>query len=411
MKTFFSWINRLDTRLLLIADQSLISAAGFLSNFLLAWKLQLEGYGIYALVYLGMMLLMSFQQALFIQPAQVFLSKLGEYTSRKYTAAILVLAFPATLLLALIFELIFQLIYQTSIPTGILFIVSWIWLFSDLLRKLCIILKPGIKLVLIDALNMLLFTGLILTLSPKSPASALLILAISAATGFLFLFILKPISSGKRLRNYYIHKTSSTAGWMVVTSVVQWSSSNYLLMAAGAWISAASLGLLRLTQYLFGLLNIFLQAYENYAVPKVAAWTGRANEKASFVLKISAAFLIPVAFLLILLALFFPTVAKLISPQDITEPLHIWIALLYLLIVIAYPIRVLIRASGFNQIYFFAHVVSLIFILISAGFLIRNYQSAGIVVGMMLSQVLMASIWIIFLFHKKQFTWKLSTSH
>jgi hypothetical protein len=197
---------------------------------------------------------------------------------------------------------------------------------------------------------------------------------------------------------------------MVVTAGVQWSSSNYLLMAAGVWISAASLGLLRLTQYLFGLLNIFLQAYENYAVPKVAAWTGVAAKKSSYVLRVSAAFLLPVAGLLILLTALFPFIAKLITPEVIQEPLHLWIALLYVLILIAYPIRVLIRASGYNQIYFAAHVAALVLTLTTAKFFIENYLSIGIIIGMIFSQLLMTLIWIIFLYRKKRLAWKLSTS-
>lgn len=407
----FSLIRSLDARLLLIADQSLISAAGFLGNFLLAWKLQLEGYGIYALVYLGMMLLMSFQQALFIQPAQVFLGKLGNKSQRKYVGTILTIAMPTALLVSVVFELVFNLIYHTALPIGILFLVSFIWLVADLLRKLCIILYPGLNLLLIDGLNVLLFSGLILLLSPARPEQALLILGASSLSGLLFIFILKPQSSGKRLKQYYVKKTASTAGWMVVTSVVQWSSSNYLLMAAGAWISASALGLLRLTQYLFGLLNIFLQAYENFAVPRVAGYSGAPADKPAYVLKISAAFLLPVAGLLVFLAIFFPFLAKLISPQEITEPLHLWIALLYFLILIAYPIRVIIRASGYNNVYFIAHAAALVLILLSASFLIRTYQSAGIIAGMMLSQILMTGIWIIFLYRKKHFAWKLSTSH
>jgi len=404
------WIKQLDSRLLLIGDQSLMSAAGFLSNFLLAWKLQLDGYGVYALVYLGMMLLMSLQQALFIQPAQVFLSKLSPKGQQKYIGAILVFALPIIIGVAAIFEFVFKLIYSPDLPQGILFLVSSIWLSADLFRKLCIIIKPGLSLILIDALNVVLFSGLILIFSPASPASALLILGISSLSGLLFLFVIKPIQSGKRMKGYFLKRTSATAGWMVITAGVQWSSSNYLLMAAGVWISAASLGLLRLTQYLFGLLNIFLQAYENYAVPKVAAWTGVAAKKSSYVLRVSAAFLLPVAGLLILLTALFPFIAKLITPEVIQEPLHLWIALLYVLILIAYPIRVLIRASGYNQIYFAAHVAALVLTLTTAKFFIENYLSIGIIIGMIFSQLLMTLIWIIFLYRKKHLAWKLSTS-
>jgi O-antigen/teichoic acid export membrane protein len=405
-----NWLKGIDTRLLLIADQSLMSAAGFLSNFLLAWKLQLEGYGVYALVYLGMMLLMSLQQALFIQPAQVYLSKLSDKGQQKYSGMILLFALPIIILSSSVFEFVFRIIYTPDLPIGILTLVASVWLLSDLLRKLCIIIKPSLSLILIDTINVLLFSVLILVVSPTTPAVALVLLGITSLTGLLFLVVIKPAKSGKIMKGYFIKRTSATAGWMVVTAGVQWSSSNYLLMAAGAWISAASLGLLRLTQYLFGLLNIFLQAYENFAVPKVAAWTGQASGKTNYVLKVSAAFLLPVAGLLILLTILFPFVAKLITPQVIDEPLHLWIALLYVLILFAYPIRVLIRASGYNQIYFAAHVAALFLTLLTAKFFIQNYLSIGIILGMILSQLLMALIWIAFLYRRKHLAWKLSTS-
>lgn len=408
---FIDWLKKLDARLLLIADQSLISAAGFLSNFLLAWKLQLEGYGVYALVYLGMMLLMSLQQALFIQPAQVFLSKLSGKGQQKYAGTILLFALPVIVASSCIFEFVFRIIYTPELPLGILSLVASAWLLSDLLRKLCIIMKPGLSLMLIDTLNVVLFSAMILLVSPSTPTSALVLLGITSLTGLLFLFVIQPAKSGKRMKGYYLKRTSATAGWMVVTAAVQWSSSNYLLMAAGAWISAASLGLLRLTQYLFGLLNIFLQAYENFAVPKVAAWSGQPSRKTAYVLKVSAAFLLPVAGLLILLTVLFPFVAKLITPEVIDEPLHLWIALLYVLILIAYPIRVLIRASGYNQVYFAAHVAALILTLLTAKFFIQHYLSVGIILGMILSQFLMAIIWISFLYRKKHLAWKLSISH
>lgn len=409
--SLFKRISLKDSRILILADQSLLSASGFLANFLLAWKLQLETYGQYALVFLGMMLLMSLQQALFIQPAQTLFPRFTRIRQQQLTGALLSVALPVLILISLVFEFVLTQIYSLECLPGILTVVCFVWLISDLLRKLVILTKPTVSLVLLDALNAILFISLILFLSPDSLSLALAILGISSLIGIGFLGILKPIFPSSKMVRFYVSKAWKTAGWMLLTSTVQWSSSNYLLMAAGSWISASALGVLRLIQYVFGLLNIFLQAYENFAVPQVVKFRGSASEKIRYIVRISIPFLAPVTGLMVLMTILFPMLFSLLNPGVYFSQLQYWFAGLYTLILLGYPIRVFIRASGFNSIYFSAHVASLALMLISASYLIRSYQLTGVVLGMILSQLVMILIWLFFIIRKNQFTWKLSTSH
>jgi hypothetical protein len=266
-------------------------------------------------------------------------------------------------------------------------------------------------MVLLDALNAILFISLILLMSPDSLSLAMAILGISSLIGFGFIGILKPIFPSSRMIRFYISKAWKTAGWMLLTSTVQWSSSNYLLMAAGSWISASALGVLRLIQYVFGLLNIFLQAYENFAVPQVVKFRGSANGKIRHILRISIPFLAPVAGLMVVMTMLFPLLFSMLNSGVYSDQLQYWFAGLYTLILLGYPIRVYIRASGFNSIYFTAHVASLGVMLTLASFLIQSFQLTGVVLGMILSQLVMILIWVVYIIRKNQFTWKLSTSH
>lgn len=409
--SLFKRISLNDSRILILADQSLMSASGFLANFLLAWKLQLETYGQYALVFLGMMLLMSFQQALFIQPAQTLFPRFTRIRQQRLTGALLSVALPVLILISLVFELVFTQIYSLDCAPGILTIVCFIWLISDLLRKLVILTQPTVSMVLLDALNAILFISLILLMSPDSLSLAMAILGISSLIGFGFIGILKPIFPSSRMIRFYISKAWKTAGWMLLTSTVQWSSSNYLLMAAGSWISASALGVLRLIQYVFGLLNIFLQAYENFAVPQVVKFRGSVNGKIRYILRISIPFLAPVAGLMVVMTMLFPLLFSMLNSGVYSDQLQYWFAGLYTLILLGYPIRVYIRASGFNSIYFTAHIASLGVMLTVASFLIQSFQLTGVVLGMILSQLVMILIWVVYIIRKNQFIWKLSTSH
>lgn len=398
-------------RALILVDQSLVSATGFLVNFLLAWKLQLEIYGQYALFFLGMMLIMSLQQALFIQPAQVLFPRFNKFRQQQFLGALLLIAIPSLLVASVIFELVFKIVYSINIQTGLISTVCLIWLIYDLLRKLLILVNPTVSLVLIDALNALVFTVSIFIFNPESINDAIKLLGISSLIGIIFFLLLKPSLPSKRIAQFYLIKTLPTAGWMLLTAAVQWSSSNYLMVAAGAWINASALGILRLSQYVFGLLNIFLQSYENFAVPQVVKFQGLSGEKIRFIGRLSLPFLLPVGVLLVIMTVFFPFIFSYISTQPILEPVHYWLAGLYILILIGYPIRVYIRASGFNSIYFTAHLASLIMMVLSASFLINSFQTSGVLMGMILNQLIMIIIWIGYILLKKQITWKLSTSH
>lgn len=409
--SIFSRLSLRDPRTLILADQSLMSASGFLANFLLAWKLQMETYGNYALIFLGMMLLMSLQQALFIQPAQVMLPRFREARQKQFIGASLFLAIPILLIVSFTFELVFGLIYSIDLLPGVLTFTCFVWLIADLFRKLVILIKPTISLVILDGLNATLFICSILIFNPSTLNQAMIILGMSSLVGLGFLQVLKPHFPSKKIVLFYLFKTLPTAGWMLLTATVQWSSSNFLLLAAGSWINASALGVLRLSQYVFGLLNIFLQAYESFAVPQVVKFGGSMIENMRFIARFSIPFLLPVTGLLIFMVAFFPTFFSIISETSSHESIHYWFAALYLLIIIGYPLRVYIRAAGFNSIYFTAHLISLVFMFLSASFFIQSFQISGVVMGMILSQGIMILIWSVFILLKKQSAWKLSTSH
>lgn len=90
-------------------------------------------------------------------------------------------------------------------------------------------------------------------------------------------------------------------GWMLSSNLLQWCTGYFFVIAAGWWLGAAALGALRLAQYLFGLLNVALQAMENYTLPKFAALKEKQSDYLATLKKQMLMLMLP---LLVLLSLF-----------------------------------------------------------------------------------------------------------
>jgi O-antigen/teichoic acid export membrane protein len=405
--------RRNDIRVLLMADQALMSANGFASNFLLAWSLGLHLYGSYALAILALSLVNTVIQSVLLMPAQVRYPRLSASRQPAYLGAIFLAALLSIGVLSVLNALVFHLLYDYAIGVIPMALGGAAWLMSDFLRRLAILARPGKALLAADSFSTLVLLLGLVVLKPSTADAAFALLGTASLCSLILLAILPfQIPQAKDWRHMLLY-TLQSGKWLLPTALVQWGSSNFLIMAAAWWVSGAVLGTLRLAQYVFGLLNIFLQAYEGFALPRIASWPLHQRSRLIPVLQLSWPFLGPVLVLSIGIGLLFPVLVPALHLSE--APVPIWIPLgmtvLYVCIVLVYPLRMLIRAAEMNRSYFFAHVVSLGFIVLLSPFIIGRLGASGIVAGMILSQLILGLLWLRQLNNQHPHLWKLSTSH
>ncbi|RZK62164.1 MAG: hypothetical protein EOO59_03245 [Hymenobacter sp.] len=188
------------------------------------------------------------------------------------------------------------------------------------------------------------------------------------------------------------------ARWLVPTALLQWGSANSLLVFAGWAGSPAVLGVLRLAQTAMGVFNLGLQAVENYALPRLSQSFHSAP--AQFVAQRAALtkkMLLAAGPLLALLALAAGPLVARFGPAGGAQYADLlrWCCVLYVVILLVYPLRLTVRLLGDSRHYFGGYVLSIVASLASVRWLTAHYQASGVVLGWLLAQLVLGAYWLV----------------
>lgn len=417
-------IKRLHTHLpkiLVLGDQAVVSASAFITNIIVARALGISSYGQFSAIVLIQLFLMSLQQAGSSGIYQVMLARFDAATQQRYTGGLFYLQLVIYAALSLIALLLFwllpaavqgyeQVFYAALVGTGL-------YLLQDFLRKVLLTQRREAKALGVDIItNFLQLTFLAflawngrLTLTLTCWVISLTFLP-SVIAGIIWI---RPgrWSSGNIRFAFGLHKKQS--GWMLLSALLQWFAGNFFVVAAGWWLGAAALGALRLSQYIFGLLNVLLQAVENYALPAASRLGDDATAFRGFIRSILLKSFLAMAPVLLLVTVFAKQLLLLSGGPSYTGYVYVMYGLVanYVIIVGGLPIRIALRVKLLNQHYFIGYLIATAFSLLTARWLIGNWALNGVLTGLFVTQVLVVSYWMIILNRKKVFTWKLFTSY
>lgn len=384
----------------LLADQALVSGFSFINSILIARVFGIENYGIYASVLLGVYFAMNILNSIVIQPMQVNLSKHDDQNDYIIFNLALQISLLAIIILGF---LAISYLLNLNINTFSIYIFAVGVTVQDLLRKIFIALSQLKTVFLVDLIFVSTQTIVLLVFSFISLHSVW-VLMFWQGLAYVFpfavaLIFLSPFSIKATQWKAYAKFHYKEGRWLLAAAVVQWSSSNLFVVAAGYYISIKALGALRLCQTIFGVLNVLLVTYENYALPQTAKILNDNQVSAvQYLKKISKQLIIAIVPILLIVFIFSDFLIGLIGGSEFTEYSYIMkgMALLYIFILINQPIRVAVKALVLNKHFFFAYALSLVFSLIASDFLLRNYEVFGALTGLIASQI------ILFLYLQRQ---------
>lgn len=412
MKAFLKLTT--SSSVVVILDQAFFSGSNFLLTLFLAKALDIKQFGLFSTITLITLLALSISNALIIQPFQVSYAK--NNNKQQYLTFLLyfqiVLLFLFVSILVAIY-LIFPNPITSSIASGggLLFIIGY--LFQDFFRKLCLgidKLKYALAIDILFSITVGLALGAIVFKQTLTLTNSLYCIGIcnivSAIPGVLFL-----VNQHQKLTSFrnFFNLHLSLGKWLVSTSFLQWGSSNLFVMLSGAYLGIESLAALRLTQSIFGIINIVLQTVENYYLPRVAnLFTQNLNEAKKYLTKITfqGAFLF--GSILFLLCCFAKTIIVLVGGiqyQPYSYLIQV-MSLLYFIIFLSYPMRIAIRISLLNKAFFTGYVLSFIVSLTTFHFLLNTYELNGAIAGLIINQVIMMLYWHYELNKKQSLLWK-----
>ena len=278
--------RNLANRLVVVADQGLLSGFAFLTTLVLLRGMGLVGFGEYSLLAMGWLWGLGLVQALLIQPMQTLLgSRVG--TRRKaYLGGCWQLA-------CIGMPLVAAMAGGTLIALGYSAITAGAFGFFLVARTLQMQLRGAAFAVgdrrgalLSDAIGQVGGFLAVVLIGPRIEWSLSGILMVQAlawglATGYSWIGF-----EGRGVRAFPLWAMASRhwqfSRWLTGMAAVRWLSSNAFLLAVAAQFGPAALAVMRGAQAIVGVANLGLAAMESVLPTGAALHAGRAGEAGLF---------------------------------------------------------------------------------------------------------------------------------
>lgn len=408
-------ISKNKGKLLLLADQGLVSGVNFTNGILLARFLGLDEYGMFALAWMTVLFVSSLHKAFIISPLYALLPKQTDKDAYRASLLFIQIGF-STLSLILVFalsEISFRFYPEWCRPylSILLACAAAIFSLQDYLRRLFFssnrpstvlildVLAYGLQPILILALHH--FSRLNLTTAFAS------IITVFLASVFLGLSIIRKRRIDARMVFAVLRRHWVFSKFLIGTALLQWVSGNLFIAVAGGILGPIAVGAIRIAQNVVGVLHVLFLAMENL-VPVQASELLHSEGKRpmlAYIGSITKQAAIPTLLLLTIISIFRGEIINLLYGAEYLQFNGVLLAfcLLYVLVFIGTILRFVIVTLENNQTIFISYVVSSIFSLILAKPFVTQFGVVGVMAGLFAMQFLTLSIYLFTL--KRDLQW------
>jgi O-antigen/teichoic acid export membrane protein len=386
-----------------LLDQAIVSASNFLLAALLARALGIRGYGVFVLALTAVTFVASLQQAWIVAPFVTLWNTRDPAQRGRYESLVLLMqgAF-ALVSAALIAGGTHAWVAADQRWTEIAR-VSWplagyaaAFLLQDFIRRFFFTRGEPLTAASVDAIA---YVGQLGAVAGLAASGALSVETAFAGAGgaFLLAAVYGALRTRATLRGASVRDLASTAAehwrhsaWMVGSSLLQWSSGNYFLIAAGAVLGAAVPGVIRAAQNIMGLTHVLFLALENVLPGRMARALrngGKPELRRLFGRSLVAVggFTLAVSLAVALAAAQLLTLVYGASLRGHGFVLW-WFAAIYPLIAITTVQRFALRAALVSRPFFASYAVTSVLSLALAFPLVRGLGLSGAMLGLLLTQ-------------------------
>ncbi|HOS47606.1 MAG TPA: hypothetical protein PLG57_03170 [Bacteroidia bacterium] len=397
-----------NTTLLVYGDQAVVSGFSFLSSVVLARFLGVDGFGIYSVAWLGVLIASSINQPLIIAPMQTLSGKKSPEEQNIYLQALVFkqLLFAAAMgFLSFLSVLFMEYILKDWKVDSIILafpLAVFTFLLQDFFRRYFFVIGKPHKAILIDfvAYGGVLLSAFTIHFVQEIDAQFVLLLT---AVFFLYASLIGIWSIPELKYNWQSIKEVilehwDFSKWLTATALLQWFSGNLFIIAAGAILGPVAVGATRMAQNIVGVTHVLFLAMENIIPTRAANHQRIAGNHGMFkyLWKFTLQMGLITFTLLALIAIFSGNIIELCYGKAFMEYRHILIGFcaLYVIVFLGYPLRYAIRTMEKTHLIFVSFVASAIFSIISAYPIIKTFGLNGVVAGLMITQLITLFIYL-----------------
>lgn len=390
------------------ADQALVSGTSFISTIILARYLGVNGFGVYSIAWVGVMIASGINQPFIIAPMQTLSGKKNPEEQKEHLQALVfiqllfaglmsVLAFIAVIALSFILPKWKVESVILAFPLAVFSVML-----QDFLRRYFFIIgKPG-KAMLIDivAYGGLLASAFGIHFIRHMDAQFVLLLT---ALFFLYASLIGLLSMPQLRFNWNHLKVVvlqhwDFSKWLTATALFQLFSGNLFIIAAGAILGPIAVGATRMAQNIVGVTHVLFLAMENIIPARAANCqrVGGNDMMFKYLWKFTLQMGVITFSLLGAIAIFSKQIIKACYGTDFMMYNHMLIGFcaLYVIIFLGYPLRYAIRTMEKTKIIFWSFIASAIFSISCAYPIITHFGLYGVVAGLMITQMISFVIYL-----------------
>ncbi|MEM6725182.1 MAG: lipopolysaccharide biosynthesis protein, partial [Bacteroidota bacterium] len=417
MKKIINLLQRYKESGIVLADQAIVSGGNFLLGILLARFLGLDQYGVYALLWMVILFGLSLNQAFITKP----LLSLGPKIEKADQPGYLSVLHGIQLLYALLAGclafgvLLLGGVLDIPVPESSVLIslpfIMVMHLSFDFYRKACFVKGDlPFALVLDGGVFFIQFGGLLLLwqMNKLSVANALWVVLV--ANSFAVLTSIWRFG----LPNFHLTEVKKVvfqhfrfAKWLIGTSVLQWFSGNFFIIAAGGILGTTAVGAVRIVQNVMGLTHVLFLAMENVVPVKAALHFKEGGHRQLFwyLRNMTLKMGLPVGLMLTGMALFAPLILSILYGKEYAGYSFVVVGfcIAYILVYLGHPLRFALRTLEQTKPIFIAYVCGTLFSMAAAYPLIRQWEMWGLIAGIFITQLLSLMVYCFFLWKPKKY--------
>ncbi len=397
-----------NTTLLVYTDQLVVSGLSFLSSIIMARLLGVQGFGIYSIAWLGVLIASSVNQPFIISPMMTLSGKKTTEEKDRYLQALVFkqIFFAAALsILSFLTVLVMSVILKEWKVNSIILafpLAVFSFLLQDFFRKYYFIIGKPQKAVLIDviAYGGVLLSAFCLHYFRDMDAQFILLLT---ALFFLYASLVALLSLKKLQFNLNEIKSALSehwdfSKWLTATALLQWFSGNLFIIAAGAILGPKAVGATRMAQNIVGITHVLFLAMENIIPARAATAQKNGGTEAlfrylwKFTMQMGA-----ITFTLLgLITIFSKQIIDVCYGESYLEYQHVLIGfcLLYVIVFLGYPLRYAIRTLENTRLIFMSFIFSSVFSVACAYPVINAFGLNGVVAGLMMTQLITLGVYV-----------------
>ncbi|MEO1435314.1 MAG: lipopolysaccharide biosynthesis protein [Bacteroidota bacterium] len=417
MKKIIHILQRYKESGIVLADQAIVSGGNFLLGILLARFLGLDQYGVYALLWMVILFGLSLNQAFITKPLLSLGPKIEKAEQPNYLSVLQGIQWGFAFLAGLLAFGVLLLggVFDIPVPEASVLIslplVMVMHLSFDFYRKACFVKGDlPFALVLDAGVFIIQFGGLLLLWQMEALSLGDALWVVLAANGFAVL-----ASIGRfGLPNFHLTEVKKVvlnhfrfAKWLIGTSILQWFSGNFFIIAAGSILGTTAVGAVRIVQNVMGLTHVLFLAMENVVPVKAAIHFKEGGHRQLFwyLRKMTIKLGLPVGLMLTAMALFAPFILSILYGEEYASYSYIVVGfcIAYILVYLGHPLRFALRTLEQTKPIFIAYVCGTLFSMTAAYPLIRQWDMWGLIAGIFITQLLSLIVYCFFLWKPKKY--------